>query len=448
MVKITKNITQIKASFMLIEFSVENFRSIKEEQTLSMVKNSSSEMNNNYSNTGAPNVPDLLHSSVIYGANASGKSSLIKALLNMASIIENSFNKKINEELPYTPFLLDSDWVEQPTTFNVNFIAKLPNSKENTLKPVRVEYGFSYNQSQILEEWLSVYPNGREQSWFHRVFDEEINNFVWSKESSHFKGSKDLWKKNTRKDQLYLSTAVQLNSEQLKPIFDWFTENLRILDHDRIDSDFTKQTCQNEKIKPLIISLLQQADIDVDDIEIKKDKLTLDKLKDEFTDEFKQSLIKSQPEILEAYFIHTDKDGNKIKINIDDESDGTQKIFEYAAPIFHVLFHGYTFVVDELNKSLHTDLVRFLVKIFNSELNKENAQLIFTTHETSVLRKDLLRRDQVWFCEKNKDKSTSLYPLTDFKPHKDREDIEESYLVGRYGGKPLIKNFVFPHLDN
>lgn len=432
---------------MLIQFSVENFRSIKEEQTLSMVKNSSNEMPYNYSKIQAPNVPDLLHSSVIYGANASGKSSLIKALLNMAYIIENSFSRKINEDLPYTPFLLDSDWKNQPTTFNVNFIAKFPTKQDKIFKSVRVEYGFSYNNTQVLEEWLSVYPNGREQSWFHRVFDEKSKNYMWAKESTYFKGSKDLWKKNTRKDQLYLSTAVQLNSEQLKPIFEWFTDNLRILDHDRIDSDFTKLTCQNPKFKALIISLLQQADIDVDDIEIKKDKLTLDKLKDEYSDEFKQSLIKSQPEILEAYFIHKDKHGNNIKINIDDESDGTQKIFEYAAPIFHVLFHGYTFVVDELNKSLHTDLVRFLVKIFNSELNKENAQLIFTTHETSVLRKDLLRRDQIWFCEKNKDKSTSLYPLTDFKPHKDREDIEESYLAGRYGGKPLIKEFILPVID-
>ena len=104
------------------------------------------------------------------------------------------------------------------------------------------------------------------------------------------------------------------------------------------------------------------------------------------------------------------------------------------------------FVIDELNKSLHPDIVRYIVKIFNSNINVKHAQLIFTTHETSILRKDLLRRDQIWFCEKQKDKSTTLYPLTSFSPRKDREDIEESYLSGRYGGKPIVKPFSFEPL--
>ncbi|WP_038308257.1 AAA family ATPase, partial [Kingella kingae] len=137
---------------------------------------------------------------------------------------------------------------------------------------------------------------------------------------------------------------------------------------------------------------------------------------------------------------HTFQDTTQ-KINLREESDGTQKIFEFSGLILKVLTKGDTLIIDELNKSLHPDLARFLVKLFNSELNTKNAQLIFTTHETSILRKDLLRRDQIWFCEKNNDKSSYFYSLTEFKPHVSREDIEEYYLHGRYGAKPMLTDF-------
>lgn len=432
---------------MLIQFSVENFRSIREEQTLSMVKNSSNEMPENYTDPNAFKVPDLLNTAVIYGANASGKSSLIRALLEMRNIIEDSFNKKINEEIAVEPFLFDTAWKDEPTTFCADFVANF-NSENEEKNPVRVEYGFSATKFLIHEEWLSVYPNGREQAWFHRIYNKETDSYVWHKESNFFKGSKEVWKKNTRKDQLFLSTAVQLNSEQLKPVYDWFEENLRVLDSDRINNNFTKRVCQNEKARKLIVSLLQQADIDVEDIVIKKNKLTIDRLSDDLSDELKRHILKNQDEVLDAYFVHLDELGNEVLINVEDESEGTQKLFEFAAPLFDVIFKGFTFIIDELNKSLHSDLVRFLVKIFNSPQNFNGAQLIITTHETSVLRKDLLRRDQIWFCEKNKSKVTSLYPLTDFSPHKDREDLEESYLAGRYGGKPIIKEFTLPEFDS
>ena len=238
-----------------------------------MVKNSSNEMPENYMDPQALKVPNLLKAAVIYGANASGKSSLIRALLHMRNIIEDSFNKKINEEIAVEPFLFDSAWKDEPTTFSADFIVNF-SDKDEEKNPVRVEYGFSVSKSLVYEEWLSVYPNGREQAWFHRIYDEESDSYIWRKESSYFKGSKEVWKKNTRKDQLFLSTAVQLNSEQLKPIYDWFEDNLRVLDSDRIDNEFTKKVCMDENAKKLIVSFLQQADIDVEDIIIKKNNNT------------------------------------------------------------------------------------------------------------------------------------------------------------------------------
>ena len=425
---------------MLIQFSVENFKSIKEEQTLSLVKNSADEMPENYFNPNAPATPDLLKTAVIYGANASGKSSLLKALASMQSIIKNSFNKKLDESIDLEPFLLDPTTRIQPTTFQAVLVVNMP-SETGELQPVRVEYGFSADRKQVYEEWLSVYPKGREQAWFHRLYNDETKIFDW-KDSNFFKGQKENLKKSTRSDQLFLSTAVHLNSEQLKPIYDNFTQNFMIISSDRISNEMSKNFCKyDESGKKLILSLLKQADIDVEDIVIKKPNISLKDLPKNIPEEFKQQIAKELAENFDVFFIHLDNQGNKVAINLHDESDGTQKVFEFSSLIFYVLTKSATLIIDEFNKSLHPDLVRFLVKIFNS---KAKAQLIFTTHETSILRKDLLRRDQVWFCEKGKDKSTSLYPLTDFSPHKGREDIEECYLHGRYGGKPIIKDFFFP----
>ena len=428
---------------MLIEFSVENFRSIKEEQTLSLIKDSPNEMPENYFDPNTPSVPELLNSAVLYGANASGKSNVLKAIDCMRRIVEESFNKKIGSELPIEPFVFNSVTENEPTTFNINFIVFLKTDENTEAKPVRVEYGFSADKNIIFEEWLSVYPKSREQSWFHRQYNEETKNYDWSNESPFFKGKKSVWKQNTRSDQLFLSTAVQLNSEQLKPIYEWFSNKLRIVARDRIDSLLTIKMCEhNQNLKKIIISLLNQADIDVDDIDLRDSEFDFDSLPKDLPESIKNKIREDLKDRKDAYFVHTNELGKPKPLPLDEESDGTQKIFEFSSLIFVALSEGSTLIIDELNKSLHPDLVRFLIRIFNSEINEKHAQLIITTHETSALRKDLLRRDQIWFCEKQSDKSTRLYPLIDFNPHKTREDIEESYLSGRYGGKPILKKFV------
>lgn len=405
---------------MLIQFSVENYRSIKTEQILSLVKNSASEMPDNFFHPNSPNTPELLTTAVIYGANASGKSNVLKALACMIDIVKHSFQKPIDEPIDVEPFKFDPETRYQPTTFELVFVVNLPVDGE--MKPVRAEYGFSLDKSQVYEEWLSVYPKGREQTWFHRLFDDETGEYTWQ-ESSHFKGSKAIWKDHTRKDQLFLSTAVALNSEQLQPIFWKLMLDIAIITEDRIGNMISKDGCKkHENIKKLVISLLQQANIDVVDI-----------------------VFKNRNDDVDVFFVYQDNQGQMVEINLTEESDGTQKIFEFSTVLFGILAIGGTLVIDEFNKSLHPDLVRFLVKMFNSENNTGHGQLIFTTHETSVLRKDLLRRDQIWFCEKKQQKETIVYPLTDFSPRKsDREDLEEAYLHGRYGGKPNIQAFVFP----
>ena len=429
---------------MLVEFSVENFKSIKEVQVLSMVKATGDKMSDNYFDSQALSVPELLKTAVIYGANASGKSNILKAMLQMKSILKNSFNKELDENIPTIPFLFSPVSKLEPTTFNISFVMSLLD--KNEYKPTLVEYGFSTDREQVYEEWLSVYPKGREQGWFHRLYDKEKKEYTWS-ESSFFKGQKNTWKTNTRPDQLFLSTAVHLNSKQLKPIYDLLVDNIIIISEDRIGDKLTKEFCKNsEEDKELILSLMQSSDIDVENIIFEKPKIGSIKFPKDMPIEVQKEISKRIHEDHrdEVFFIHTDDQGNEIKLILHDESDGTQKMFEFSSLIISSLKNGGLLVIDEFNKSLHPNLVRFLVKLFNSEKNSGHGQFIFTTHETSVLRRDLLRRDQIWFCEKGKEKSTNLFSLSKFTSRDDgREDIEEYYLHGRYGAKPIISDLIF-----
>lgn len=432
---------------MIIQFVTENYRSIKHEQTLSLVKNSGTEMPDNFFSSLAPATPNLLKSAVIYGANASGKSNVIKALSAMLHIIQHSFNKKPNEPIATESFLFDEVTRNEPTLYDISIILPLQND-ENIEQEMRVDYGFVVDNKIVHEEWLSIYPKGRERNLFHRQYNSEQQEYDW-KISDNLKGEKESWKRQTRHDQLFFSTSVHLNSEQLNPIYRFFANDIVIVTTDRISNEMSKQICkQSPKDKQIIISLLKSAGIEINDILFERPVIHHDGLPDDLPEFIRQRILKNLEETIiaqnETFFVYLDNAGNPQKINLRNESDGTQKLFEFAGLIMKVLHNGDILVIDELNKSLHPDLVRFLVKLFNSPLNKKNAQLIFTTHETSVLRKDLLRRDQIWFCEKNRDKSTQLYPLTDFKPHINREDIEEYYLHGRYGAKPMISEFYFP----
>lgn len=432
---------------MLIQFAVKNYRSIKEEQTLSLVRSSSQEMSDNYFDSQALATPILLNAAVIYGANASGKSNVIKALDSMIRIIADSFNKKPNESIDVEPFLLDVISQKSATSYDVNFIVNLMN-EQGEKHTVRVNYGFIADKSKVYEEWLSVYPKGKEQNWFHRKYDEESSTYQW-KMSPYFKGEKISWQKQTRNNQLFLSTATHLNSEQIRPIYRALTEDTYIVRTDRISNHLSKEICKtSDSDKEIFIGLLQSAGIEVNDIIFKKPEIKFAQISEEIPVALREKIIQELQEDFiaqnETFFVYKDNFGQPQEINLRDESDGTQKLFEFAGLILAVLHSGKTLIIDELNKSLHPDLVRFLVQLFNSGLNKKHAQLIFTTHETSVLRKDLLRRDQIWFCEKQQDRSTILYPLTDFKPHIRREDIEEYYLHGKYGAKPMIQEFYLP----
>lgn len=418
---------------MLIEFSVTNFRSIQSRQTLSLAKSKLKESKGLDQNTFTPiELPGLglLRSAAIYGPNAAGKSNLLLALRTMKDIVmESATEWQRGDEVPVSPFRLDPQSAMAPTEFEVIFIAK----------GVRYQYGFSATRVQIIEEWLIAYPKVRAQHWFARRWDEKKGEYQWEMGNA-LQGQKQLWQESTRSNALFLSTAVQLNSQQLQPIYDWFKSTLRTTAVTGLRPNFTASWCGEPASKARVLSFLRAADIDIQDVLIEKKAFDANNLPDDLPDEVKTKIIKRMEIPAKLKTLHQDSTGKPVVFDFKEESDGTQKLFSFAGPWLDTLENGYVLFIDELHDNLHPKLVQFLVGLFHGdETNPKNAQLVFTTHETSILNQEVFRRDQVWFCEKSDHRSTTLFPLTDFSPRKDRENLEMTYLAGRYGALPYVR---------
>jgi hypothetical protein len=417
---------------MLLEFRVTNYRSIKETQVLSMVASTdTSHATTNCVKTGIPAIPHAVRSAALYGPNASGKSNLISALGFMRSMIETSaVGVREGQSLNVAPFRFDTETISQPSEFEVTFL-------ENN---IRYQYGFALNATRIVREWLLVYIERKAQRWFEREYDFKSDKYNWYF-GSHLTGGsqRHVWKESTRANALFLSTAINLNSEQLRPVFNWFVNKLIVVFNDLpLHPFYTIDRVKDGSYKSQIIQFLQAADLGITDVQIKMKKGQRVNLRLGL-EPGKSSVIENSEEtdIPIVTFFHQRKK-ESIAFDFNDESHGTQRLFSYAGPILDVLQHGKTFVADELDSSLHTKMVRFLVNLIqNPELNKNNAQLIFTTHNTSLLDTDLFRRDQIWFMEKDRESASRLYPLTDFSPRKG-EALERGYLVGRYGALPFF----------
>ncbi len=419
---------------MLVEFSVTNFKSIKSKQTFSMTKAKGVELeeSNSFKSEGMSNLA-LLRSAAIYGPNAAGKSNFIEAMRTMAYIVTESASElQRGDKLPVEPFKLDPQTRDSAAEFEVVFISK----------GIRYQYGFASTKNRITEEWLIAFPKGRAQHWFARLLNNKKEGYQWEMGNA-LQGKKQLWIESTRSNALFLATAVQLNSKQLQPVYDWFDTILRTTTVTGWTPGFTASLCGDPENKEKVLNLLKAADIDIQDISLKKKMFDENDIPDDLPEEVKAKISKNMEgkEILdELHMMHEDSRGALIAFDFDEESDGTRKLFSFAGPWLDTLKHGSVLFVDELHDNLHPRLVQFLVELFhNNETNPNNAQLVFTTHETTILNQDVFRRDQIWFCEKGDDHATSVFPLTDFSPRKGRENLELSYLAGRYGAVPYVR---------
>lgn len=424
---------------MLVEFSVANFRSIKDRQTLSLVASSHQEEADVQPFSVLDSTKSglkLLPSAALYGPNAAGKSNFLLALQTMQEFVVNAAaQRSANSPLPAQPFKLDSSTRNAPTEFEVIFF----------IHGTRYEYAFSTTKERIVKEELSACPQNRAQRWFARQWDTQKQDYDWRLGPS-LEGAKNLWKKSTRDDSLFLSMAAQLNSRQLQPVYEWFRHAVLVIGTEgrELSLGFSAAQCETDG-KEAILKFMKMADLGIDDIQVTR--APFKPLPPEVTKETKNHAIETVNRMLKAlksgFFdirtLHQDNRGEPVAFNLEDESNGTQKLFSFAGPWTYILNQGRILFIDELHGSLHPKLVEFLTRQFNDKkTNPNNAQLIFTTHETAILSQQLMRRDQVWFCEKDSGQKTRIYPLTDFHPRKGRENLEAAYLSGRYGAVPYI----------
>jgi uncharacterized protein len=421
---------------MLVEFRVKNFRSLRDEQVLSLVASKDKTLQDTHTlSTGLKAAPSLLCSAVVYGANASGKSNLIKALLYMRGVVlESATVIQPSQTYAVQPFRLDDRSASEPIAFEITFI----------LDDVRYQYGFAMTAQRIVSEHLLVYKAFKPQRWFDRHFDAERGKDVYDF-GPGLKGAKSLWEGATRPNALFLSMAVQLNSEALRPVFDWFSTGLVIFNEQvHLSPHMSIQMLKQAEGRKQICDFLTAADISIADIEVVTQKVPGQAVHVDLA-AGKTDVRTEEVEQDQLLFSHITEQGRAV-FDLMDESSGTRALLFLTGPVLDILKKGLTLVIDELNTSLHPLLVRELVRLFHRpEVNTGGAQLIFTTHDTSLLdAPNLFRRDQVWFVEKAQDQASTLVALSEFSPRKN-EALERGYLMGRYGGVPFMGQMGLKH---
>ena len=409
---------------MLLEFRVGNFRSIRDVQALSLVASSDNEHSDTHLEaTGISSSPNAIKSAVIYGANASGKTSLLMALEYMRAVVaESATFMQPGQTYNVQRFKLDDSYEGKPSSFEITFLHD----------GLRYEYAFQMTQARFLSESLFVYKTARHTLVFSRQFDGNKDVYEFG---AYLTGPKKLWEESTRDNALFLSTAAQLNSELLSPVLKWLTFNVVFLPAQAlISTDFSTALLATKEGKDKVHAFMAAADISIDEISTAERKGG----HVQFNPSVAPHTIQEEHEFKVPVFKHTTPKGSAT-FELMDESAGTQRLFSLAAPVLDVLRDGRILLVDELDASLHPLLVRQLIGMFhNKQINQKNAQLIFTTHDTTLLDQSIFRRDQVWFTEKDADQATNLYPLTDFSPRKN-EALEKGYLMGRYGAVPFFR---------
>ncbi|AUB79995.1 AAA family ATPase [Candidatus Thiodictyon syntrophicum] len=373
---------------MLIELRVENHRSIRDEQALTMQAADDGDLSDPRPRQVPGFAGRLLPAAALYGANASGKSNVLSALGFMRDAVIQSLGAWAPDDgVPRDPFAWGAKSSE-PSVFEVMVL----------VAGVRYQYGFVADDRRVLEEWLYAWPGNEKQTWLER--DGDLFNF-----GEHLIGENQLVGRVTRPNALFLSAAVQLRHQQLGPLYGWFRD--------------------------LRTELLRAADVGIVDMKIERTSAG--------------SAHRNVGQRLRVLLRHH-SNTEDAWLALEDESRGTRTLFHMGHLLLDVLENGGMVLIDELERSLHPVLALKILAQFNDpRTNPHNAQILFATHDTHLLGTMLgeppLRRDQVWLTEKDPDGATCLYPLTDYKPQPD-ENVECGYLQGRYGAIPFLGDLV------
>lgn len=424
---------------MLVKFTIDNYRSFGASMSLELMASNGikDSVEGGYTDTANGKI---LNAISFYGANSSGKTNFLRALGLMRNIVLHSVRLNDNEPLPYEPFLL-STREQRPTTMEVVFY-ELSDRAQFT-------YGFSYNQSVIVKEWLQAkYPKKSAKTLFIRD-----NNTITQLDEVSFAEGKDKANIKLNNNRLFLSLVGQLGGETSNRVINWFLKSLLVLSGID-DSSYYKRTRKNvledKEYKEGVTSLLCKMKLGFNEFLAEKvDMSNLPLPQGLPIDLISQIRNETYIEISTKHNVYGD-DGKVAAIRLlnleEHESAGTNKIFNLAGPIYESLKNGVALLIDELDSQMHPLISWRLVELFNStETNPNGAQLIFTTHDTHLLSNTLFRRDQIWFVEKNGQESSEIYQMlqaTKYLNHSPRNDsnYQKNYISGKYGAIPYLTN--------
>ena len=418
---------------MIVEFTVGNFLSFNKKRSLKLKASGISELPDNIIKT---NGYKLVRSGVVYGANSSGKSNLIKALDRMRDLVLNSVRLNDNDELDYTPFLL-SNKDGEPTYFEIEFL----------IKNKKYRYGFEYNMNEIISEWFYI-KEGRKQ---------EVPYFIRTEDgigvSDEFEEGFDK-EKATNKNRLFVSLVAQLGGDTSKNVLEWFKgyNVLSGIDHKDYNGFTLKMLHKKIGGFEQSLSLYQKLKLGFKSVNVTESEFDVNSVSPDLPDNLRKKLLNDLEgkTVVSLNTIHSRYDdfGNIIgAVPFDketQESEGTKKIIDLSGPIFDTLISGRILIIDELDAKLHPLLTIQIIKLFNSsETNPNNAQLLFATHDTNLLSSKLFRRDQIWFTEKDSKEQTDLYTLAeitlpDGSKVRNDSNLEKNYIRGRYGAIPFL----------
>lgn len=408
---------------MILQFSCSNHKSIKDRITFSTIASS----DNTYDETlkSFSNIR-VLRSAVIYGANGSGKSNFISALEFMRNLVSESIKYQPGQGIFQAPHKLNP--ADTPSVYDIQFV------KDG----IRYAYGFSIVRNAVQEEYLYYFPKGRQAKIFER---KAMEIKPGDKYKNVFGVSIGILKEN----RLFLSCAANYtNIKEIENAFLFFTEDI-VIYNPQVNNwtEYSIQLMQqSEEIKKGFVEILQALGTGIKDVKVRleKTRLTTKDLPQDLPEALKMLVTSQDANMIEAKLIYDEFETDLMS----EESRGIRKLFEVICLIIDIISNGKILVCDEIETSLHESIVYQIIKLFSLTKNDQFAQLIFSTHDTSLLDSSLFRRDQIWFTQLDQHRSIDLYSLVEIKNVRKTENLEKGYISGKYGAIPVVnRNFSF-----
>jgi len=418
---------------MLLDFRFKNFQSFGNDCYFTMLAEAADKVHIDRLIKNGNN--QISQTRIIYGANASGKTSFMNAMAFVVNFARNSNFLLEGMPIRVNPFKFRSDAFDAPSEFYLSFI----------VDGIKYVYEFTCTQKEVLEERLDAYYSSRVTNVFHRTGPSEY------KFNTNAKQLREISEKNLP-NKLFLMTAASWNYDRVKPAADFLCNKIIPIEPQGLSPSLFANIIKNgelDEYKEFCLSLLNNADFGINDFNYKERKMNevfppklLEVLSSIEKVETGRQVIEEDFRFFDFTMTHEVNEGGIptiYSLSLDEESEGTKSFFNIAPLLYNVFKKGLVLFVDELDKSLHPHLVKHIIKLFhNKNINTHNAQLIANTHDTNLLKLSLLRRDEIWFVEKDREtKISELFSLSDFSARKD-ENIEKSYLIGRFGAIPCI----------